>query len=928
MGKRERERSSSIASSLSSSSSTGKTRKKNKKSKVVSKEKNFELLTQHAKHARDERERKIEEYLQLKKRKSALGEDTNSESGTDSLEGLLPHLTPNQAKDEDLLSSDASLLSSFSSTKGDDTEEEEEEEEDIQDRLLEHAKATSLALKASAMPELSVGPTSRDASFAETPAARLRSAQSDPVASTFQQLAVALRKPVRPPMSTALTVVNAAEESERVLSAVLQAKLPPLPASEGKKLRRLRYIDHRTVAYRAIRKDFYVVSPEVRALSEEARKGLLRELDGAKLRGRDPPPPLLRWDATGLPDRLLEVLQRRGFDAPFAVQSVGLPCLMAGRDLLVTAKTGSGKTLAYALPLVRHCVDQGRCGKGEGPVGLILVPTQELAGQVDGLVRELCEAVGLRAVASYGSTPLAENIRAAKAGCEVMTCTPGRLLDLLTVNNGNSVTLRRVSFVVVDEADRLFDSGFMEHVEAFLKNIRPDAQVAMISATMPRPLKKIVTEFMHDPIEITVGGRPTPASNVEQRFYFFKEEVYEFDVEKRKESERFVKLMQILGEECDAENQRLILIFVQRREEVDEIMAKLSSLGYRGRVATLYSGMDPIDREFALEHFTPGKQFILVATAVAERGLDIPFLDLVINYTLPNHYEAYVHRIGRTGRAGRKGHAISFFVHGKDDDIALELVDGLVRAEQHVPEELFECATKMRELRRDGKANSQASFYRGYLKAKKQLFMDINKKEQVREAAKAAGLDGYLSSEEGIDSDVESNAGGESDIVPVSASTAASNAGDAMSTALTLRKADVNGALVLSSQQEDRIAKALAFAKKTTEAETSENGDDIRFQVEYPINDLSNVVRGKLQSAAFLRSVMEETNTSIVKKGVYYDPKYKYSQKLKETERPLYFLIIGKTTEAVQSARLKLNEMRDKTISQQRAKASSTGAVL
>jgi len=285
----------------------------------------------------------------------------------------------------------------------------------------------------------------------------------------------------------------------------------------------------------------------VKQLTPEEVRELMKELDGAKVKGNNPPRPLRSWNTTGLPAKVLDTLEKNGFKAPFAVQSVGAPALMSGRDLLITAKTGSGKTLSYALPLVRHCIDQPRCAAGEGPIGLILVPTQELAVQVYGLLNELCGACGLRCVASYGSTSLADNIAALKAGCEAMVATPGRLLDLLTVNGGNTVSLARASFIVVDEADRLFDSGFIEHVEAFLKNCRPDRQLAMISATMPKELKQIVHHHLHDPVEISVGGRPTPASNVEQSFYFFDEEVYQLENEEKKEDKRFEKLLQILG---------------------------------------------------------------------------------------------------------------------------------------------------------------------------------------------------------------------------------------------------------------------------------------------------------------------------------------------------------------------------------------------
>jgi ATP-dependent RNA helicase DDX46/PRP5 len=828
--------------------------------------------------------------------------------------------------DSSLLSSTTTPSSSASDSDG----------EDASMRLLLYAKATA----ASKAPP----PSSRSttAESIDSPATLLRgsSSRSGGAAKAASSAVTALSafnaellRPVTE--STALTVVNAEDESADVLARIVARKVPPPSAGDSKKLRQLTYVNHAEMNYIPIRKDFYIVPPDMKDLTAEEMRALLRELDGAKVRGQDLPRPMRSWHGTGLPDKVLEVLEQYDYKSPFAVQSLGAPALMSGRDLLITAKTGSGKTLCYALPIIRHCADQPRCEKGEGPIGLVLVPTQELAAQVFTLLRELGDACGLRCVASYGSTALSDNIRQAKAGCEMMVATPGRLLDLLTVNGGKTMSLSRVSFVVVDEADRLFDSGFMEHVAAFLKNIRPDRVVGMISATMPKELRTSVMHHLHNPVIISVGGKPTPASNVEQQFVLFDEEVYDASKAKTEMTPRLVRLLALLGEE-GGDGQNLILVFTQRKEEVDELVGQLTTLGYSGRVASLYSGMDPIDREFALEHFAPGKQFILIATAVAERGLDIPYLGLVINYRLPNHYEAYVHRIGRTGRAGRSGRAVSFFTRGKDDDIAPELVEGLERAEQQIPEELYEIAEKVRTLRKSGEARYNSGFFRGYRDAKAQRFTDRNQKQQMREAARAAGFEEFLSSSssDGDDSDVESDEDADITAVPVQskAQAAAAEAADARNaTALTLHRGATAGALTLTSAQEDRIAKALKFAEKTTAAVTAAASNDpttVRFQSEYPVNDLPDVVRGKLQSGSFMKSVGEETETSLVRKGVYFDPRYKHSRRMKEGERPLYLLIVGKSMEAVRAARNKLDEMKAELLSKQTKMGSVTGASL
>lgn len=799
------------------------------------------------------------------------------------------------------------------------------DEDEVVNALEAHVKASVFALhRASHTPQ----GASKPSQFMLNAKAKSRASQAE---DTMKRIKEELLKPLS--SSTELVVVDAADETAEVMDRVVSKKIPPPAPEEAKKLRRLKYVDHDSIHYMEVEKNFYIPPADVRKMTPDQIKELVKELDGAKVTGKHAPPPMRTWDGTGLSDALLQVLEKEGFANPFAVQSLAVPVLMSGLDLVLTAKTGSGKTLAYVLPLVRHCAHQPRCTPGEGPIGLILVPTQELAVQVFSLLEKLCRVCRLKAVPSYGSSSLSDNIKAVKGGSDMMVATPGRLLDLLTVNNGSSLNLQRVSFLVIDEADRLFDSGFIEHVEAFLKNIRPDRQLAMVTATLPRELKKIMVSHMKQPIEISVGGRPTPASNVDQQFYFFDEETYDAafldEEDARNESPRLLKLLQILGEEA-ASGERLFLIFTQRKEEVDDLMAKLTTLGYDRRIATLYSGMDPIDRQFALEHFAPGNQFILIATGVAERGLDIPCLEMVINYSLPDHVEAYVHRIGRTGRAGKKGRAISFFRRVVDDDIAPELADALERAGQTVPEEMYEIAARVRELRREGGCAYNVGFYRGYRKGRHHRMGDRSQKQLMREAAKAAGLDEYLSDSESArtDSDAESE---EEEVEITQVSGGATKSGTA-SNALVVHSGGKSGALRTgAATADDRVAKALDFAKRTTQVETgAESGEasSIRFQCEYPINDLPDIVRSALQKNSMLRDIADRTGTTLVKKGIFVDARYKNSHRLKDGDRPLYLLIIGKTSDSVQQARHLLQGVKNEAMSRVKQKSSAVGAVL
>ena len=707
--------------------------------------------------------------------------------------------------------------------------------------------------------------------------------------------------------STALVVIDASNEAHDVALRMTRRKLQAPPKVDEKALRRLQTVNHAAVDYFPFQRDFYIAPSDMRALTDAEVRDLLKELDGAKVRGVDIPKPMRTWSGTGLNDALLDLLEEKKFANPFAVQCIGIPIMMSGRDVLMTAKTGSGKTLSYLLPAIRHAVNQPRCVTGEGPIVLILVPTLELAVQVFAVATEFGGRAGLRIVASHAGTPLHDNIMHCRAGCDLMIATPGRLLDLATLSTGRVLSFKRITFVVVDEADRMFDSGFEEHVTRFLQNVRPDRQTAFISATLPKELKKTLLKLLTQPIEISVGGRPTPASNVAQQFYFFDEAVYDVETDKGTRDERFLTLRHVLAEEG---LEHLILVFVSRKEECDQLFGLLTSSGYGERIAVLHNGMDKLDREFALEKYKVGQQHILVATGVAERGLDIANLDLVVNYSMPDHYEAYIHRIGRTGRAGKLGRAVSFVTRVKDDPLAGDMCDGLERAGQQVPEEMHERAKLHRERVKSGTAQHRSSYVNGYKRAKRQRFED---RDRLQAEAKAAGLEGYLSDES---FEQTSSDDGEPEIVEVA------EAQPAVSTALAVFK---GGSLVVSRKQEDSVASVLERARNETDAYTNPESTKT-FQTEYVINDLAAPIRIRLQSIR--KDVEAATQTTIVNKGIFFDPKLRHSHKMKAGERPLYLLIIGRTPEAVRAAIEKLEQEKKEVKERELKKSSRVGAVL
>ena len=224
-------------------------------------------------------------------------------------------------------------------------------------------------------------------------------------------------------------------------------------------------VDHSKIDYAPFRKSFYVEAPEIAAMTDEEVAALRKEMDDVKVRGKRCPRPVKRWRQCGLSDRILAAIEKAGYDKPFPIQAQSLPAVMSGRDVIAIAKTGSGKTMGYTLPMVRHAMDQPRLAAGEGPIGLVMVPTRELALQVYREVKKFASVTGLGVAAVYGGTNQKEVIAELKRGAELVVCTPGRMIDMLTANSGRVTNLRRVTYVVLDEADRMFDMGFAPQID-------------------------------------------------------------------------------------------------------------------------------------------------------------------------------------------------------------------------------------------------------------------------------------------------------------------------------------------------------------------------------------------------------------------------------------------------------------------------------
>jgi ATP-dependent RNA helicase DDX46/PRP5 len=274
--------------------------------------------------------------------------------------------------------------------------------------------------------------------------------------------------------------------------------------------------DHTKVYYRPFRKNFYVEVPELAEMTPEEVNEYREELESIKVRGKNCPKPIKSWAQCGVSVKILDILKRNGFEKPTPIQAQGVPIIMSGRDMIGIAKTGSGKTLAFLLPMFRHILDQPPLETDDGPIAIIMTPTRELATQIAKECRKFTRHLNINVVAVYGGTNISEQIAELKRGTEIIVCTPGRMIDMLAANNGRVTNLRRITYVVLDEADRMFDMGFEPQVTKILDNVRPDRQTVMFSATFPKKMEDLARKALIKPCEVAVGGRSVVCKDVEQ----------------------------------------------------------------------------------------------------------------------------------------------------------------------------------------------------------------------------------------------------------------------------------------------------------------------------------------------------------------------------------------------------------------------------
>jgi ATP-dependent RNA helicase DeaD len=341
--------------------------------------------------------------------------------------------------------------------------------------------------------------------------------------------------------------------------------------------------------------------------------------------------------ALGLEARLLATLEALGYEEPTPIQREAIPPLLAGKDVLGQAATGTGKTAAFTLPLLQRIAH----GTKAKPSAIILVPTRELAIQVGEAVRRYGKELRTSVLPVYGGQAIGPQMHTLKRGVDVIVATPGRALDHI---RRHTLKLEGVQIVVLDEADEMLDMGFAEDLDAILEHTPEAKQTALFSATMPPRIQSIAQRHLQRPVEITIAKEPVKAGSaprVQQAAYIVTRPY------------RHATLARII----ETAAPKSALVFCRTRIEVDEVTQMLSARGHR--VEAIHGGMSQVQRDRVMQAFRTGQTELLVATDVAARGLDIPQVSHVINYDLPSSAEVYVHRIGRTGRAGREGMAIT-----------------------------------------------------------------------------------------------------------------------------------------------------------------------------------------------------------------------------------------------------------------------------
>uniref|UniRef100_A0A8U7N0H4 Probable ATP-dependent RNA helicase DDX46 n=1 Tax=Corvus moneduloides TaxID=1196302 RepID=A0A8U7N0H4_CORMO len=697
-----------------------------------------------------------------------------------------------------------------------------------------------------------------------------------------------------------------------------------LTGYQTKQRKLLEPVDHGKIEYEPFRKNFYVEVPELAKMTQEGKDKYnqntlctIKEKNGGF--------------QCAVEQQMLSEYKKHGYEKPTPIQTQAIPAIMNGRDLIGIAKTGSGKTIAFLLPMFRHIMDQRALEEGEGPIAVIMTPTRELALQITKECKKFSKTLGLRVVCVYGGTGISEQIAELKRGAEIIVCTPGRMIDMLAANNGRVTNLRRVTYVVLDEADRMFDMGFEPQVMRIVDNVRPDRQTVMFSATFPRAMEALARRILSKPIEVQVGGRSVVCSDVEQHVIVIEEE------------NKFLKLLELLGH---YQEKGSVIIFVDKQEHADGLLKDLMRASYP--CLSLHGGIDQYDRDSIINDFKNGTCKLLVATSVAARGLDVKQLMLVVNYSCPNHYEDYVHRAGRTGRAGNKGYAYTFITEDQAR-YAGDIIKALELSGNPIPTDLEKLWADFKDQQKaEGKLIKKSSGFSGKgFKFDETEQALANERKKLQKAA--LGLqdsddeDTAVDIDEQIESMFNSKKRVKDMAAPGTSNAPTPSAGNAekleIAKRLALRinaqknlgaeaqvmdvmqqatnailrggtiQAPTVSAKTIAEQLAEKINAKLNYVPIEKQEEEKQDGGQNesfkRYEEELEINDFPQTARWKVTSKEALQRISEYSEAAITIRGTYFPP----GKEPKEGERKIYLAIESANELAVQKAKAEITRL-------------------
>jgi len=437
----------------------------------------------------------------------------------------------------------------------------------------------------------------------------------------------------------------------------------------GANLRKINWTDQKLEPFL---KDFYKERelPHIKNMSKD-EVDAFREKNGMLVFGNGVPNPVSTFDETTIEPMYLQNLKEMNIGEPTPIQQQGIPMALSGRDIIGVSKTGSGKTLAYILPAVVHINAQPLLKHGEGPIVLILAPTRELVMQIDQEINKFSRSSSYATIkhcAVYGGQKRERQLMQLRRQPEILVATPGRLIDFLESGDTN---FRRCTYLVLDECDRMLDMGFQKDVEKIMSQIRPDRQSLLWSATWPKEIQDIANRFMTDPIRVQIGSEELVANeNISQNF------------KQLQNGDKLSEFVQDCKEICD--RGRKCLAFANTKRECERLISSLLRSGISADC--IHGDKTQMQRDDTMNKFRNGSTRVLVATDVVARGIDIRDIRVVINYDMPTNIEDYVHRIGRTGRAGDLGVSLAYVTETDLRGIGKDLKKLLTRSGQTVPE--------------------------------------------------------------------------------------------------------------------------------------------------------------------------------------------------------------------------------------------------